>query len=70
MYIFDDNAMFGEDEEGEPIFFDWVRVEDSSPVRAQVKESYAKSRWRIAWTDKEAIKRAFNNIKGEHVTAA
>jgi hypothetical protein len=43
MYIFDDNAMFGEDEEGEPIFFDWVRVEDSSPVRAQVKESYAKS---------------------------
>jgi hypothetical protein len=33
-------------------------------VHVQVKESYAKSRWRIAWTDDEAIKRAFNNIKG------
>jgi hypothetical protein len=67
---FDDNPMFGEDEEGQPIFFDWLRVEDSAPVRVQVRESYAKSRWRIAWTDDEAIKLAFNNIKGEHVTAA
>jgi hypothetical protein len=67
---FDDNIMSGEDEEGQPIFFDWLRDEDTAPVRVQVKEDYAKAKWAVAWTDEEAIARAFNKSKAEHVAAA
>jgi hypothetical protein len=67
---FDDYIMAGEDEEGQPIYFDWLRAGDAAPVRVQVKEDYAKEKWGLPWTDQEAITRAFNQIKGQHVAAA
>ena len=33
-------------------------------------EDYAKEKWGLPWTDQEAITRAFNQIKGQHVAAA
>ena len=67
---FDDYVMPGEDEEGQPIYFDWLRIDQGAPVRVQVKEDFAKEKWGLSWTDQEAIARAFNRIKGEHVAAA
>ena len=67
---FDDYLMPGEDEEGQPIYFDWLRAGDAAPVRVEVKEDYAKEKWDLPWTDQEAITRAFNQIKGQHVAAA
>jgi hypothetical protein len=52
------------------IFFDWLRVEDDAPVRVQLKSEYAKSNLRIAWTDEEALKRALDRIKNEHLGEA
>ena len=45
--FFDDNPMAGEDEEGEQIFFDWLRVEEDAPVRVQLKKDFAESNLRL-----------------------
>jgi hypothetical protein len=62
--------MAGEDEEGEQIFFDWLRVEEDAPVRVQLKKDFAKSNLRIAWTEEEAIKQAFDRLKNEYIGEA
>lgn len=67
---FDDNPMSGEDEKGEPIFFDWLRVDDDAPVRVELKKDFAKSNLGLAWTDEEAIRQAFDRIKREHIGEA
>jgi hypothetical protein len=67
---YDDIVMLGDDEEGRPIYFDWLRDDDVAPVRVQVREAYVTANWGIAWTDEDAVKRIFNAIKEDHIVAA
>jgi hypothetical protein len=67
---YDDNVMLGDDEDGQPIYFDWLRDEDVAPVRVQVKEAYVTANWGVAWTDEDTIRRLFNAIKEQHIGTA
>ena len=67
---FDDNTSFAEDEEGNPICYDWLRDADTPPVRVQVKQAYVEKEWRLPWVEDAKVMQRFNAVERQHVDAA
>ena len=67
---YDDNTAFAEDEKGVPICYDWLRVEEASPVSVQVKKSYVEKAWRLSWKEDATMTQRFDAFKRQHTDAA
>jgi hypothetical protein len=53
-----------------PICYDWLRVEEASPVRVQVKQAYVENAWRLSWEEGSTVTQRFNAFKRQHIDEA
>ena len=67
---YDDNTAFAEDEKGAPNCYDWLRIEEASPVRVQVKQAYVEKVWRLSWKEDATVTERFDAFKRQHIEAA
>ena len=64
------NTAFAEDEKGVQICYDWLRVEEASPCRVQVKQAYVEKAWRLSWKEDAMVTQRFDAFKRQHIDAA
>ena len=61
MLIYNDETLFGTNENGEAIVFDWAHECGSYPkIRVEAVRTFVERAWKLNWLDKKAIKAKFD----------
>ncbi len=61
MLIYNDETLFGTNENGDPIVFDWAHECGFYPkIRVEALRTYVESAWKLNWLDKKAVKAKFD----------
>ncbi len=69
LLIYNDETLFGTDEHGDPIVFDWAHECGFYPkIRVEAYRKYVERNWKLNWLDKKAVKAKFD-IEKHTVTA-
>jgi hypothetical protein len=61
MLIYNDETLFGTNEYGDSIVFDWAHECGFYPkIRVEALHTYVERAWKLNWLDKKAIKAKFH----------
>ena len=61
MLIYNDETLFGTNENGEAIVFDWAHECGFYPkIRVEAVRTFVERAWKLNWLDKKAVKAKFD----------
>ncbi len=61
MLIYSDETLFGTNENGDAIVFDWAHeCGFYTEIRVEALRTYVESVWKLSWLDKKAVKARFD----------
>ncbi len=61
MLVYNDDTLFGFNENGDAIVFDWARECGFYPrIRVEAIRTYVEHNWKLNWNDRKAIKAKFD----------
>ena len=61
MLIYNDETLFGTNESGDPVVFDWAHECGFYPkIRVEALRTYVERNWKLNWLDKKAVKAKFD----------
>ncbi len=71
MLIYTNHTLFGTNESGEAIVYDWAHEEGFfAEIRVEAIRKYVEDAWKVNWHDKEAVTARFNIEKIKHAASA
>jgi hypothetical protein len=61
MLIFNDGTLFGTNENGDPVVFDWAHeCGFYARIRVEAVRTYVENTWKLDWLDENAVKAKFD----------
>jgi hypothetical protein len=61
MLIYNDETLFGTNEKGKAIVFDWAHECGSYPkIRVEAVRTFVERAWKLHWLDRKAVKAKFD----------
>ena len=61
MLVYNDETLFGTNENGEAMVFDWAHECGFYPkIRVEALRTYVEHTWKLHWLDKKAVKAKFD----------
>ena len=67
--VYDDDVHINGDERGDFVF-SWPRDHGRKPVRVQASKQFVTDHWKLAWSDRKAVKDAFRARRGMYLKTA